>query len=110
MAVAWIIRQIALKDLGRNYGHEIKLFTEHQLVQHGIYKYMRHPLYLGLCIDTFGATLISFTFLGTFLFVAFLLVIVRRVHLEDTALISRFGEDAKKYHERVPSIRIWPSL
>jgi protein-S-isoprenylcysteine O-methyltransferase Ste14 len=108
MLIAWYVRQKALNDLGQNYGHEIKLFKKHELVQKGIYSHMRHPLYFGLIVDTFGAVLIASSPFGVFFFITFILVVFRRISHEDRALVDHFGEEAEKYHKRVAAIPLWP--
>jgi protein-S-isoprenylcysteine O-methyltransferase Ste14 len=110
MTVAWVLRQTALKDLGKNYGHEITLLKNHQLVQHGIYDFMRHPLYFGLCLDTLGAALMAHSLPGWLVWVLFLLVVFRRIPLEDATLREKFGDEGKRYQERVPAILFWPRL
>lgn len=108
MVVSWLLRQTALNALGNNYGHEIKIFTDHRLVQKGIYNHIRHPLYVGLCIDTFGAALMAQSWAGWLSFTLFLFVVIRRIPLEDAALREKFGAEADLYQKRVPAVFSWP--
>lgn len=104
MIGAWLLRQAALRAIGRNYGHEIVIFDDHTLVQSGIYAYIRHPLYLGLSLDTFGALLASYSIFGLVAWVLFIIVVVRRVSIEDKELLHAFGQEAVEYQKQVPAI------
>ena len=48
--------------LGKNYfvstGFGVQLFADHQLVMKGPFAIVRHPMYVGLILASFGALLI----------------------------------------------------
>ena len=44
--------------LGRNWGHHVVIYEDHQLVTRGVYHFVRHPLYAGLIWMFLGAALI----------------------------------------------------
>lgn len=54
-------------ELGKNWANQIKVYKNHSLIQSGMYKVVRHPLYASLIWIFFGG---SFIFLN---YVAFLL-------------------------------------
>ncbi|MEW6086012.1 MAG: isoprenylcysteine carboxylmethyltransferase family protein [Chloroflexota bacterium] len=73
---------------------------EHKLVTHGIYKYIRHPLY------TFGSSLfIAFGmmadnwFIALFGILAFVAVAIRTPK-EEANLIEKFGDEYREYMKR----------
>jgi protein-S-isoprenylcysteine O-methyltransferase Ste14 len=43
--------------LGGNWGDQIRIYRDHQLVTGGVYRYVRHPLYASLIWMFFGAAL-----------------------------------------------------
>ena len=72
-----------------------------RLVTHGVYKFLRHPIYLG----------IDLTFLGLFLAIgstagmAYLALVVLplnfvRARLEEKALLAKFGETYRIYRDQ----------
>ncbi len=72
-----------------------------RLVTHGVYKFLRHPVYLG----------IDLTFLGLFLAIGstagmiYLVLVVlplnfARARLEEKALLAKFGETYRAYREQ----------
>lgn len=43
-----ILRYWSLILLGNNFSREVEVANDQELISHGTYKYIRHPLYLGL--------------------------------------------------------------
>lgn len=70
----------------------------------GMYSIIRNPLYLGNYICWFGISLLAQTWevivLNTFIFFLFYLPII---HREESFLEEKFGDEFRKYAERVPS-------
>jgi|SRR5699024_493350 len=70
-----------------------------ELITHGIYKFIRHPIYTGLLIFLLG---ISLFFAGISRFILLLITIVlfvRKANYEEERLIIKF-KDYKKYKEK----------
>jgi protein-S-isoprenylcysteine O-methyltransferase Ste14 len=86
-------------NLGSNWANHIKIYDEHTLVQKGMYKIVRHPLYASIMLMFYGACLVYrniLCFLGvTFVFIPFMYY---RAKQEETLLIQAFSEykDYKK--------------
>ncbi len=106
---SWHFRERALAALGANYSHEVAIREEHQLVVEGLYSKVRHPLYAGLLLDTWGAAVLAGNRSGWLLWTTFALVVLRRLAIEDRALLEKFGDSAKRYRERVPALRLFCS-
>ena len=87
-------------DLGTNWSITLEVREKHQLVTEGIYRYVRHPMYLALllyssgqdCIFRLGCRLVN-------LF-AFALLFIFRVRREERMMLNEFGTDYKVYMER----------
>jgi protein-S-isoprenylcysteine O-methyltransferase Ste14 len=92
--------------LGRNYfvstGFGAQLFAEHQLVTHGPYAIVRHPMYTGIILAALGSLLIYATW-TTLLFAYFAPLMTVRAHREETALVAEFGDQWQEYCRRVPA-------
>jgi protein-S-isoprenylcysteine O-methyltransferase Ste14 len=73
---------------------------EHKLVTHGIYKYIRHPLY------TFGSTLfVALGMMADNWFIALagvlaFIVMAIRTPKEEANLIAKFGDEYREYMKR----------
>jgi len=86
-------------NLGSNWANHIKIYDEHRLIQEGMYKIVRHPLYASIMLMFYGACLVYrnlLCFLAvTFVFIPFMYY---RAKQEETLLIETFSEynDYKK--------------
>lgn len=73
---------------------------EHKLATHGIYKYIRHPLYTigSSFILSFGMMADNW-FIGMFGILAFILMAIRTPK-EEANLIEKFGDEYREYMKR----------
>lgn len=68
------------------------------IIKEGPYRYVRHPIYLGLLVIWLGASLVFFNWAGIFLFFVFLLpLICRRAKTEEIALSEMFPGEYEFY-------------
>ena len=74
------------------------------LVKQGIYKYMRHPMHLGLFLFPFGIAFLigspSFILFIAPAEVIFMLIMIK--FIEETEAINKFGIDYINYKKQVP--------
>lgn len=82
--------------LGNNWteSYEYQIKIKHELITHGIYKYVRHPIYGGLMIAVTGAFIVAKTYLFIPIFLLQLLFMTKFAKREEKLLINYFG---KKY-------------
>ena len=72
--------------------------AEHELVQHGPYKWVRHPMYTTFFLMGIGWSLLTANwFIGFPLSVAIVLVVFSRVKKEEAVLIELFGNEYRAY-------------
>jgi protein-S-isoprenylcysteine O-methyltransferase Ste14 len=94
------------QTLGKMYfvstGFGAQLYADHQLVTHGPFAMVRHPMYLGLITAALGSLLIYQTW-TTVLFALFAPFLLRRARREEQALSAEFGEQWREYCKRVPA-------
>jgi protein-S-isoprenylcysteine O-methyltransferase Ste14 len=83
-------------NLGRNWANQIKNYQEHTLVQSGMYKVVRHPLYASIILMFYGACLV-YRNIVSFIAVSIVFVpfMIYRARQEENLLIQRFPQ----YHE-----------
>lgn len=88
--------------LGRQWRFDAGLNPDHQLVQSGAYRVVRHPIYTSMLCMLLGAGLLlsRWPLLGAAL-VFFLAGTEIRVRTEDRLLASRFGAEFDAYRRRV---------
>jgi protein-S-isoprenylcysteine O-methyltransferase Ste14 len=95
-----IIRIVAIATLKRNFSGRLRIRDDHTLVRNGIYKWVRHPAYLGAIILFLGIPVMFSSVLG--FLVMFLLVpyLLHRIKLEERMLIGHFGAEYEEYIEQ----------
>jgi protein-S-isoprenylcysteine O-methyltransferase Ste14 len=93
-----IIRWHAILKLKQWFSTTITIKEGHQIMSKGIYKFVRHPSYLGVVLCFIGLAL-SFHTVVLFLivFVPNLIALLIRISFEEKVLISHFGSDYIDY-------------
>jgi protein-S-isoprenylcysteine O-methyltransferase Ste14 len=91
------IRFLAIATLRRNFSGALRIREGHTLTRNGIYRWVRHPAYLGAIILLLGIPVMLSSILG--FLVMFLLVplLLHRIKLEERMLIERFGAEYEDY-------------
>jgi len=104
LALGGVLSWTSARTLGRQWRFDAGLNADHQLIQSGAYRFVRHPIYasmLCMLLGT-GSFLTPVPFLVAAL-VFFLIGLEIRVRIEDALLGSRFGEEFADYQRRVPA-------
>lgn len=108
-AIGLAIRGWALRTLGRFFTMPITIAEDHRIIRDGPYRRLRHPSYTGGFLTALGLPIA----MGSLAAVVFTLVAcgaayVYRIHLEEAALVRRFGDSYREYaagtHRLFPGI------
>jgi protein-S-isoprenylcysteine O-methyltransferase Ste14 len=99
-AVGGVLRVGAMFALGRRFSGLVAIQEGHTLLTTGLYRWVRHPSYLGALLGTAGWVLAFRS--GIDLLVALLMapLIVARMDAEEALLLSEFGEEYAAYRRR----------
>jgi protein-S-isoprenylcysteine O-methyltransferase Ste14 len=93
----WLFHR-AHADLGTNWSITLEVREQHRLVTHGIYRWVRHPMYLALLIYSLGQALVIPNWLvGPSYGVAMVLLIALRMGREERMMREQFGKDYEVY-------------
>lgn len=96
-------------DLGTHWSITLELRQEHRLVTHGVYRRVRHPMYLALLLYSLGQALVLPNWIaGPSYLAAMLLLFAFRVGPEERMMHERFGADYEQYRQR--SRRLIPGV
>ncbi|XP_054822975.1 protein-S-isoprenylcysteine O-methyltransferase A-like [Prosopis cineraria] len=101
-----LIRKIAIITAGQAFTHLIRIRHDehHQLITHGIYKFIRHPGYCGFLIWSIGIQIMLCNPLST---IAFAIVVwnffAKRIPYEEYYLRQFFGAQYREYARKVVS-------
>jgi len=96
-AIGVIIRLLALKALGTFFSAYVTLQSNHRLVREGVYKQIRHPLYLSLLLIPTGIALIFASVLALPILALAIIFIFDRIGKEESLLAERFGPSFEDY-------------
>ncbi|MCC5447178.1 methyltransferase family protein [Candidatus Nanobsidianus stetteri] len=93
-----ILQGIAEATLGKYYLPSIGTVEGQKIVKDGIYKYIRHPGYLGEIIIFFGLGFVTYSLLGILgAFIVSLMVYVGEVIPEEKYMLQKFGKEYEEY-------------
>jgi protein-S-isoprenylcysteine O-methyltransferase Ste14 len=108
MVVGIPLKLWSLTTLGRFYGNPIIVQTDHQVIQDGPYRWLRHPATLGALLTSLGMPLILLSPIG--LVVTATTVVgayVYRMIREEAVLANRLGDEYQAYRERTWRLVPW---
>jgi protein-S-isoprenylcysteine O-methyltransferase Ste14 len=94
----------ARRHLGANWSVSVTLKEGHELVRHGPYRIVRHPIYTGCLLALVGSALICEQWrapLGAALIFASL---AYKVRLEESWLTGYFGDTYQRYRREVSAL------
>ena len=98
------VRVVAMRTLGKYFSPELRTLQDHRLVKHGIYRYIRHPAYLGTSLFSIGIPLIFSSLYGFLLMLALSLSYLYRIRIEESVLLEEFGDEYRKYMKKTKKI------
>ncbi|KAK7285355.1 hypothetical protein RJT34_20124 [Clitoria ternatea] len=106
VVIGEVIRKMGILTAGKAFTHLIRTYPDdqHQLVTHGIYRYIRHPGYCGFLIWSIGTQIMLCNPLST---IGFAVVVwhffAKRIPYEEFFLRQFFGAQYEEYAQRVVS-------
>lgn len=108
MAAGALLRQWAMSALGKRFTGVVTIQADHELVDSGLYRYVRHPSYTGafLMWAGLGLALTNGASLAALLAAA-ALAYGLRVRMEETALREAFGDRYRAYCRRTHRFVPW---
>jgi protein-S-isoprenylcysteine O-methyltransferase Ste14 len=96
-AIGITVRVCALRALGKFFSAYVTLQPGHRLVRHGIYRRIRHPLYLSLLLAPPGIALVFASLLAAPVALLAIVFVWDRIRKEERLLAVRFGLDFEDY-------------
>ncbi|SFE66760.1 Protein-S-isoprenylcysteine O-methyltransferase Ste14 [Chitinophaga sp. CF118] len=96
-----LFRFFAVYTLGRYFTVNVTIRSDHKIVKEGLYKYLRHPSYLGSLFSFFGNGFALNNRIGLFIcFVPVLVAFLYRMKVEEELLVSNFGQEYVDYKKQ----------
>lgn len=83
--------------LWKNYSSTVVIREGHQLVIHGLYRFTRNPMYLGVITALIGLPMFASSLSGVLTMSALIPIFLIRIRLEEKLLTEAFQEQYQKY-------------
>jgi protein-S-isoprenylcysteine O-methyltransferase Ste14 len=88
-------------DLGENWSPSLEIVQNQRLVTGGIYRYLRHPIYMAMWLFTIAQAFLLHNWLaGLGGLLTFLPIYLMRVPREEKMMLDQFGEEYRVYMAR----------
>jgi protein-S-isoprenylcysteine O-methyltransferase Ste14 len=102
------IRFIAMRTLSTHFTYAVSIQEQHELIEQGLYRHIRHPAYLGELLIFLGiglafANWVSLVSLFVCPFIAFSV----RMNVEEKALLEHFAVRYVEYRKRTWRLIPW---
>ena len=104
LLVGGLIRMKARLQLKKKAGFDsligtgrLQIVKKHQLVKDGLYKHIRHPLYLGEILRNLGFVVIFSSVYGILIVLLASIFLFFRIEIEEKMLMTVFSEEYREY-------------
>jgi protein-S-isoprenylcysteine O-methyltransferase Ste14 len=100
-----VIRWVSIIQLNKEFTVDVAIIKNHQLKTEGMYKYLRHPSYLGLLLICFGLA-VAMNSIASFIVITIpvFLALNYRIKTEENILTKQFGIAYEDYRQKTYKI------
>ena len=96
-------------DLGTNWSITLEVRDQHRLITHGVYRRVRHPMYMALFLYAVGQLLVLPNWVaGPSYVVPFAILFACRIRAEERMMLEQFGDEYAAFMAR--STRLVPGI
>jgi len=92
VVLGWLVVLLGILSLNANFSPFPTPKSNASLISHGIYKYVRHPVYSGIILSLFAYGLFSNSVFRLVMTIALMAVFYLKTNLEEKLLLARFSE------------------
>ena len=108
-AVGLAIRWTSILQLKKAFTVDVSVKKDQQLKTDGMYRFIRHPSYLGVLLVVLGLAIAMNSVLSVLVMIFTVFpAVLYRIHIEEKLLLIFFGEDYRNYQQTTK--RIIPGL
>jgi protein-S-isoprenylcysteine O-methyltransferase Ste14 len=93
------IAVVAAGTLKQFYSSTLVTREDHQLISHGVYRFVRHPLYFGVLIAIMGAPVYAPSPYGFLILSLLIPIFLFRIKMEEDMLTEHFGDEYQVYRK-----------
>lgn len=93
-----IVRWLAILSLKERFTVDVAITKGHRIVREGLYRFVRHPAYLGSLLSFLGLGIFFSNYVSlVVIFVPICLAFLYRIKIEERVLAATFGDDYLAY-------------
>jgi protein-S-isoprenylcysteine O-methyltransferase Ste14 len=90
--------------IGRNWSATVTVKQGHELIRHGPYALVRHPIYTGLLLAFIGSAIVRGEWRGVLAVLIVLAALWRKLRLEERWMGETFGDEYRRYREHTAAL------
>ena len=103
------IRIISIKTLNKYFTYSITEVANHEIIEKGFYKIIRHPGYLGQLLIFTGISISLSNWISVILMLTSILIgYVNRINVEEKFMLTQLGSSYLSYQKRTK--KLFPKL
>jgi protein-S-isoprenylcysteine O-methyltransferase Ste14 len=99
VVIGLTITLVAAGTLRRFYSSTLVIREDHQLITPGVYRFARHPTYLGTIMVFIGMPVCVSSLYGLLTMSALIPIVLNRIRIEERLLTDEFGDAYRTYKE-----------
>ncbi len=98
IVIGLIVRWIAILTLRKYFTVDVAIVSDHRIVTHGLYRWVRHPSYAGSLLSFLGVGICFSCWVSALVvFLPILAAFIYRIHVEERALAAYLGDEYGQY-------------
>jgi protein-S-isoprenylcysteine O-methyltransferase Ste14 len=104
-AASVAIRRRAIAALGKFWSLHVEIRENHQFVQSGPFRWVRHPTYFSMILELLAFGLITnAAYTIAVVAIIFVPTLFFRIRMEETALVAKLGDAYRNYQMNTPAL------
>jgi len=106
--IGLVIRWMAIATLRQYFTVDVAIQAQHRIVKKGLYKFIRHPAYLGTIVSFLGLGLALSNWLSILLLlIPITIAFIKRIEIEEKALSQIFADEYFDYRRTTWRLIPW---
>ena len=102
--IGFAIAIVAAFTLKSNYSSTLVIREGQKLIEHGLYRVVRHPIYFGIILAVVGIPVAAASVRGVLVMLLLVPVFLNRIRMEEKLLVQAFGDEYRAYRKKTKKL------